>query len=482
MDNYASHSGDGASSRRGLRDPLAMWKLFRFSGLLLMSTLAVNRTVGQVSDTLVWEPVGDVQQVTWLAFDVDTLYAGTESYSDQRGDLYIAELRPSSSEWARAFDHTLRGDGLVFFPGGLTFFRASRRLGHSLDGGHTFSDGPVIDGVFSLPVRVPDGGLVVGYDSATRPAARSDDDGLTWTVHDGPDLALTPTHLEVLPAAAGLPDGRVVGAGYGGIGYSDDGGRTWAPTEFSGSEGVAFAAWTLARVAEGPRDGGHGGALLAVVEGNGGLPPTVHRSVDDGLTWKPVAPTPMGIGYTARLLAGPDGAVYLYSVSDTEDHDALPIWRSTDGGATWDDVGPLWTAWRAYPTELAVGPDGHLWASAMGEYRYGLRVGGVFRTTTPVYAVAGEAWPARHRRGPGLSVFPNPAGRVATVALALASPAEVSVRVYDLMGREVAVVHEGPAPDGARLWVETAGWPAGTYVVRAEASGVVASVVLVVAR
>ena len=67
--------------------------------------------------------------------------------------------------------------------------------------------------------------------------------------------------------------------------------------------------------------------------------------------------------------------------------------------------------------------------------------------------------------------------------MTLAEPGPVRVVVVHPLGREVAVVLDGAAPAGERVAVvDTSAWPAGVYVVRAEASGRVASARLVVAR
>jgi hypothetical protein len=73
---------------------------------------------------------------------------------------------------------------------------------------------------------------------------------------------------------------------------------------------------------------------------------------------------------------------------------------------------------------------------------------------------------------PGLSVYPNPSsalGGGATVALTLAAPEEVRVVVYDVLGREVAVLYEGGLAAGtARLSLPVL--PSGTYLVRVSGS------------
>lgn len=84
--------------------------------------------------------------------------------------------------------------------------------------------------------------------------------------------------------------------------------------------------------------------------------------------------------------------------------------------------------------------------------------------------------------GPGRSgalalgpVFPNPVSGVARVSVSSALGEAVTVRVYDVTGRQVASVLEGGAVEAERtLQVDTAGWAAGLYVVRAQSeSGVV---------
>ena len=75
--------------------------------------------------------------------------------------------------------------------------------------------------------------------------------------------------------------------------------------------------------------------------------------------------------------------------------------------------------------------------------------------------------------------YPNPvrsatggsAGTV-TVPVVLGERAEVRVALYDVLGREVAVLADGALEAGAhRLVLDAAALPAGAYVVRATAGG-----------
>ena len=71
--------------------------------------------------------------------------------------------------------------------------------------------------------------------------------------------------------------------------------------------------------------------------------------------------------------------------------------------------------------------------------------------------------------GPGLSAWPNPFARWATVALSLMEASDVLVAVYDVLGREVAVLREGWLEAGThRFDLRGRALPTGVYVVRAE--------------
>ncbi len=95
-------------------------------------------------------------------------------------------------------------------------------------------------------------------------------------------------------------------------------------------------------------------------------------------------------------------------------------------------------------------------------------------------AYAPFAVAAEERGGAGrlvLTVAPNPAQGRATVTVSLNAPRLASVAVYDLLGREVTRLHDGPLASGMHPFaVEAASLPAGVYVVRASTeAGLVAA-------
>ncbi len=70
--------------------------------------------------------------------------------------------------------------------------------------------------------------------------------------------------------------------------------------------------------------------------------------------------------------------------------------------------------------------------------------------------------------GMALSVVPNPAHGAATVMLALPQPSGVDLRVFDVLGRAVALLSDGRFEAGThRLALDGAALPPGVYVVRA---------------
>ena len=98
----------------------------------------------------------------------------------------------------------------------------------------------------------------------------------------------------------------------------------------------------------------------------------------------------------------------------------------------------------------------------------------------PVTDAEDEAAPPA---GPALSVFPNPTRGAATSVLALPAAADARLAVYDVLGREVAVLHDGLLPSGDHHFrLGGAALPAGVYLLRAEAAGATVTARVAVVR
>ncbi len=84
-----------------------------------------------------------------------------------------------------------------------------------------------------------------------------------------------------------------------------------------------------------------------------------------------------------------------------------------------------------------------------------------------IYTVEAEGGPATPLAFGLDAAYPNPFAETATIGYTLPAPGEVRVSVYDVLGRRVAVLADGPMPAGAhRAVLDGAGLPSGTYVVR----------------
>ena len=95
-----------------------------------------------------------------------------------------------------------------------------------------------------------------------------------------------------------------------------------------------------------------------------------------------------------------------------------------------------------------------------------------------------EAEPGTGAAGLALSApVPNPAPGVARFALRLDRPRAVSAAAYDVLGRRVAVLHDGPLAAGAHaLAFDGGGLPDGVYLVRVRAGGLEAVRAVTLAR
>ncbi len=70
------------------------------------------------------------------------------------------------------------------------------------------------------------------------------------------------------------------------------------------------------------------------------------------------------------------------------------------------------------------------------------------------------------------SNYPNPFNPVTVVPFSLANTSKVSIKVYDLVGREVAVLVDGVMPTGRHeVTFEASMLPTGVYLIRMEAMG-----------
>jgi len=433
-------------------------------------TLAVPYSLAQPeADSLVWEFVGQTFQAHGLfAAGVDD-DLDPAVYANGFDGLFV--IHPGDEDWTLV---ALRNEGgfratddVMLTLTGTLLANSFARIQRSADGGQTWTD--VSDGEVA-PVYTPAGALITGYGAhPTDTILRSTDDGLTWEQIDMmPTLGerVVPVAFAVLPPSDDLPGGRIVAGGVDGLVYSDDDGFSWEPTNVFGTFAYFGAAVLLAPWGDPP------GTLYAQV--NGTATGTVWESTD-GAVWTEVGQIPgIGGGGANMAVAGDAAGGVLYAADDggTED---IQVYASWDRGQTWIGTGQIDAEEEVgNPVrlqELIVGPEGRLWLGmTQGTGGPGL-TGGVFRTVAPVFPVSAEEGPegAPGKRTAELgAAYPNPSSGAVTIPFVLPEAAEVSVSVFDVLGRRVAVLADGRLEAGRReLTLDGAKLPAGLYVVRA---------------
>ncbi len=71
-----------------------------------------------------------------------------------------------------------------------------------------------------------------------------------------------------------------------------------------------------------------------------------------------------------------------------------------------------------------------------------------------------------------LRAWPNPFNPSTEISFTLSEPGLVNLRVLDLLGRDLTVLHESMLDRGEhQLRLDAAGWPSGVYICNLEAGG-----------
>jgi photosystem II stability/assembly factor-like uncharacterized protein len=292
---------------------------------------------------------------------------------------------------------------------------------------------------------------------------RSTNDGASWTT-----VSLGVASTYVLSLSVG-PSGNVFAGtsdnlyNIGNVSRSTDNGATWT-TSLSGVQPV----WSLAA-----------GDSLHVYAGTW---PTqalesarIYGSTDGGQTWRVVYSAPLN-HYVASLATSPGGTVFAGIAHVWDPNGGYGVVRSWDYGATWSQAingltrlnvislavntlgrvfaGTLWggafssankgTDWTPISSglteprvwALAIDSSGFAYAGTQGE-------GGVYRSLQPTILSV----PQTDRVIPGRFAletnYPNPFNPSTTISYSLPHSENVTLKVYDMLGREVAALVDG---------------------------------------
>lgn len=387
-------------------------------------------------------------------------------------------------------------------------------LWKSEDGGTSFSpldpsQDYAYDCAHSLVVDPANGDLYLGrsqgtndeeYDYANGILQKSTNGGDSFTqigagqVNEGQPVLLldptSPTNARTLYAAM-----------YGqGIYRSEDSGANWSYVSTGLADDAAFV-WDIAM------DPNDANTLYAAINTRAALSGGVYKSTNGGMNWSKLsASTDHDV---LDVEVGPNGNVL---IGTTVDYGwAVPgggVFRSTDGGDSWDRILDQAVVWQvvAHPTDPDIVFAGvqHPWngmkGTTAGIYRTldggaswanltdglnhgqimalrlnthdptqlwaGTNGGGVFvldNALTDVPEVR-QVLPKTFALQP---VYPNPFNPNATVRYELAQPGEVRLELFNLLGRRVAVLAEGPRAAGSHtITLDGSGLASGTYLLR----------------
>ncbi|MDX1421331.1 MAG: T9SS type A sorting domain-containing protein, partial [Rubricoccaceae bacterium] len=276
-------------------------------------------------------------------------------------------------------------------------------------------------------------------------------------------------------------EGRVAGAFWAGMGYSDDDGASWAESSLWGVGGqydaIDVAIGVDGRVYAAFGEVGVGGLQVAVSEDGG-------RSYAEPYSFGEYR----GV-INKRIFALPGGADPGVGVVVVVQADGT-VWRSDDGAGSFRLVGAAPVEQVEFHQDSVVGPDGRLYVSVN---RIGTTPEWVYRTAGPAVGpvVAVEAEPVGVP--PGDPVVVGPEGGSFSFAVQLANETTVPLAVEAWSAVEGPVVREpvaGPAAVSLAPLSPSSGWsrvvrqsvpasaPPGTYVYTVRAGDLSAGEVL----
>jgi photosystem II stability/assembly factor-like uncharacterized protein len=333
-------------------------------------------------------------------------------------------------EWTSAI--ALAPDGAIYAGTGAGNEMAT--LWRSADGSpESFEPLPSFPGLGAPVVHVTPVGTVL---AGNRGLYRSADEGTTWATVFDDERVVTDVVTE-----AGSASGMLYAGTTRGVFCSTDDGATWE--QIGLEEETVGAVWAS------------GNIILAGIRAFNFNPSGLYRSTDGGLTWELVL---TGFGVPDDIVSVSESDVPELFMSMSQTGPEYRTFRSSDGGVTWEPFveGLPGPPFRQGPTEMTAF-EGRLYAAMLDR--------GVWRTSMPV--VASESAPADGEAAAVLAIYPNPSSGAPTVALELADAADIRVAVYDILGRRVALLHDGPLHTGEhRFTFDGIDLPSGTYVVR----------------
>jgi len=170
-----------------------------------------------------------------------------------------------------------------------------------------------------------------------------------------------------------------------------------------------------------------------------GLWNVVIKTIDGGATWS-AAFVPVEQQAFYGLVLSRDS--FLYAAGARDPIQRLLFYESTNGGATWDTVNSGLFGYMSVKNLLVI-PNGNIDNIFLGTFG-----GGVFSYTNIITSVHGVMEPSVPERFSLQQNFPNPFNPTTRITFSVGTYGHTSLRVYDILGREVATLVNGMKETG----------------------------------
>jgi ligand-binding sensor domain-containing protein len=243
-----------------------------------------------------------------------------------------------------------------------------------------------------------------------------------------------------------LPSGEILAGSGTGVHISTDNGTSWAPRT---------TGLTTTNVGSLTRDAN--GVLYAGTNGS------VFRSTNLGAGWSSAS---IGLpnSFINALAFGGDGSLFASTIDSG-------VYVSSNNGVSWTSrnsgLPPFDTFFGT--TCIASGRDGYLFVGSSRAFE-GIE-GGIFRTSQPLTSVA----TGDRQEVNAFSLeqnYPNPFNPTTSIHFSISGKGTTTLRVYDLLGREVQTLLNDELPAGLhQVTFDGSGLASGVYFYRVQSGG-----------